>query len=140
MVALDGSGHTVRPVPRACVQSLPLQFLTRNLQIITQEKKGWFYHRALLFDVNGDGVIDIVTARATPPGSKQQVVCVLACLHRCASRVTRGQGELLALLGPSFANEKVLVSGPDFLFRLCDLSRDGTLQVLAAEFYNKRLT
>jgi len=70
MVALDGTGHTV-PLPRA-LSSLSFAPYTPP-QIITQPKSGWFYHRASLFDVNGDGAMDIVTARATPPGSKQQV-------------------------------------------------------------------
>ncbi len=48
------------------------------------------------------------------------------------------QGELIALLGPAFTTEKVLVSGPDFLFRIFDLAGDGALQVVAAEFYSKR--
>ena len=43
------------------------------------------------------------------------------------------------LMGPSFEVEKVLVSGPDFLFRIFDLARDGALQVLAAQFYSKQL-
>ena len=42
-------------------------------QVITLDKKGWFYHRALLFDVDSDGTMDIVTARATAPGKDQQV-------------------------------------------------------------------
>ncbi len=42
------------------------------------------------------------------------------------------------MLGPAFTTEKVLVSGPDFLFRIFDLAGDGALQVVAAEFYSKR--
>ncbi len=49
------------------------------------------------------------------------------------------QGELVVLFGPSFETEKVLTSGPDFLFRISDLAHDGALQVIAAEFYSKRL-
>ncbi len=44
----------------------------------------------------------------------------------------------MVLVGPSFSIEKVLVSGPDFLFRIFDLAGDGALQVVAAEFYGKR--
>ena len=56
-------------------------------------------------------------------------------MHAC---VIATQGELVVLLGPSFKSEKVLVSGPDFLFRIYDLASDGALQVVAAEFYTKR--
>ncbi len=77
----------VRPVP------VSSGCLTRAIQIITVEKKGWFYHRALLFDVNGDGSMDIVTARATAPGKEQQVeaftlqFCAVCRRHRFAGRV-----------------------------------------------------
>lgn len=45
----------------------------------------------------------------------------------------------MVLFGPSFATEQVLVSGPDFLFRIFDFVGDGALQVVAAEFYSKQL-
>jgi hypothetical protein len=32
-----------------------------------KELNGWFYHRALLKDVDGDGLVDVVAARATKP-------------------------------------------------------------------------
>jgi hypothetical protein len=82
-------------------------------------------------------VIDIVTARATPIGKDQQVAVLFPA--QCWSVTRRVQGELIALMGPLFTTEKVLVSGPDFLFRIFDLDGSGALQVVAAEFYNKRL-
>jgi hypothetical protein len=32
---------------------------------LSHEKKGWFYHLALVIDMNNDGRKDILTARAT---------------------------------------------------------------------------
>jgi hypothetical protein len=80
IVALDGSGHSVG-VSAAAVAIGPQPFVTLANQIITQEKKGWFYHRALLHDVNGDGTMDIVTSRATAPGKDQQVRPAIARHH-----------------------------------------------------------
>merc|ERR1711871_1014127 len=34
---------------------------------ITEDKKGWFYHHAIMVDMDGDGRDDILTARATKP-------------------------------------------------------------------------
>jgi hypothetical protein len=71
IVALDGSGHKVWPASRpklanCTLPSFPHQHFEFHhqfsnstsfchVQVITAEKKGWFYHRALLFDVNADG-------------------------------------------------------------------------------------
>ena len=72
---------------------------------------GWFYHRALPFDVDGDGLIDVLAARATKP------------------LVEAPQGELVWMRQPNVVaplapgalpwEEKVLVSGawsPDVFF------------------------
>jgi hypothetical protein len=37
-----------------------------NVQIST-DKKGFFYHHAVWHDVNGDGKLDVVAARASDP-------------------------------------------------------------------------
>jgi hypothetical protein len=71
-----------------------------------------------------------------PENTKSTPPPLAAC---CPSSAHAPQGELAVLFGPSFETEKVLVSGPDFLFRISDLARDGALQVIAAEFYSKRL-
>lgn len=38
-----------------------------KVQTITADKKGFFYHRVVLMDINGDGLPDVLTARATKP-------------------------------------------------------------------------
>ena len=38
----------------------------QNVKIST-DKSGWFYHRTVFFDVDGDGLQDIISARATKP-------------------------------------------------------------------------
>jgi len=35
--------------------------------MISTEKSGWFYHRTVFLDVDGDGLQDIISARATKP-------------------------------------------------------------------------
>ena len=36
---------------------------------VSTDKKGWFYHKIVWYDMNGDGKLDIVAARATVPMS-----------------------------------------------------------------------
>jgi hypothetical protein len=93
---------------------------------LSTPKSGWFYHRAVWKDMNGDGKLDILTAR----GMK--------------SLMGGSGGELLWLENPGSLkgkwNEHVLVSGPDVYFRLVDLDNDGNDEILATEFFAKRLT
>lgn len=51
-----------RPAPRAAALHSPSVRSPGN-----KELNGWFYHRALLKDVDGDGLVDVVAARATKP-------------------------------------------------------------------------
>eukprot|EP01102_Stenamoeba_stenopodia_P003702 TRINITY_DN1385_c0_g1_i1.p2 TRINITY_DN1385_c0_g1~~TRINITY_DN1385_c0_g1_i1.p2 ORF type:complete len:228 (+),score=39.95 TRINITY_DN1385_c0_g1_i1:111-794(+) len=58
--------------------------LKQNLKIST-DKSGWFYHRTVFLDVDGDGLQDIITARATKPifgsaGSELVTRCVMPML------------------------------------------------------------
>jgi hypothetical protein len=99
---------------------------TRDQVELSTPKSGWFYHRAVWKDMNGDGKLDILTAR----GMK--------------SMMGGSGGELLWLENPGSLkgkwNEHVLVSGPDVYFRLVDLDSDGNDEILATEFFAKRLT
>ncbi len=97
---------------------------------VTNPKSGWFYNTALWKDVNEDGKMDIVTARATKP------------------IIGKTAGELLWLEQPQTNplsslpwKEHVLASGPDVGFTLADLKPDDhQFEVFATEFFSKRLT
>ena len=95
---------------------------------ISTDKSGYFYHRTVFADINGDGALDILTARATKPiffGSEG--------------------GELLWYENPgpkgnlySAWKEHVLLKGPDapdIDFRFADLDGDGKYEVLAAQYF-----
>ncbi len=96
--------------------------------VISQMKDEWFYHLALWYDMDKDGLMDCVTARATKPTDGN------------------GQGELVWYKQPKsnpFGQEWqifVLASGPDIFIRLADLDNNGDLQIIAAEFFNASIT
>ncbi len=95
---------------------------------ITHDKKGWFYHRVEFVDMNGDGRLDVLTARATKPiigASKGELVW----LEHPADDALAGAWK-----------EHVLAEGPDVHFRLADLDGDGSAEIVATEFFSKRLS
>jgi hypothetical protein len=88
---------------------------------ITEDKFGYFYHRALPVDLTGSGHADILTARAFIPP------------------VGPADGELVLLRRPQHPLEQVwpdlvLAKGPDIHFRVAKNPADGSLVVVTAEF------
>lgn len=80
-------------VPPKCVGNVTVLFATtgRTAVVLSTPKGdplfgGWFYHRPLLKDVNGDGLTDVLIPRALKP------------------LVGTPQGELIALLQPAAAD------------------------------------
>lgn len=101
---------------------------TLALHRLTAEDKGWFYHRGVFFDVNGDGLEDIITARAKKP------------------LFGKGLGELLWLEQPSDPTQlwpsHKLADGPDIDVRLyrSEKMQPGEAVIFAAEFFGRRLS
>lgn len=89
---------------------------------VSTDKQGWFYHKLIWYDVDRDGLLDIVAARATAPKDTK--------------------GELLWLKQPSMAaftspwKEQVIISGPDVDFIFEDIDGDQKPEIVAAEFFS----
>ena len=115
-------------VPGRSTGAVALLDLTTGETIeVTTPKKGWFYHRTVFHDMNGDGRLDIVTARAQK------------------SILGGRNGELLWLEQPVNHleqpwEEHFIGNGPDVYFRLIDIDQDGSQEIIAAEFFEKKLT
>lgn len=90
--------------------------------------KGFFYHQAEFYDVNGDGQLDILTCRAQK------------------SIIGAGSGSLTYLqpkdrskpLGPWF--ETIIGKGCDTFFVLEDVTGDGVADIVSAEFWGNQMT
>lgn len=92
---------------------------------LTDPKSGWFYHQVEFHDMNADGLLDIVTARAKKPV------------------IGNPGGEMVWLENPGDAGEWTehpMMSGPDVHFRLADLNNDGRKEVVATQFFSKKLS
>ena len=98
---------------------------------LTTPKKEWWYGQVVFRDMNGDGKMDIITARATKP-------------------IVFGHtgGQLLWLEQPSSNplenvpwTEHVLADGPDVNFAVADLDpSDDQFEIFATEFFAERFT
>ncbi|MBF0443248.1 MAG: VCBS repeat-containing protein [Oligoflexales bacterium] len=98
----------------------------KTLVSLTKSKSGYFYHRVVWADMNGDGKLDILTARATRP------------IFGTAG------GELIWLEQPKDSRqvpwrEHVITKGPDVNFVYEDIDGDGANEIIAAQFFTKRL-
>ena len=99
----------------------------KELRPLTKVKKGYWYHRINFWDYNGDGRLDIITARAKK------------------GMLGSDDAELIALLASADPHsgdwqEVVLFKGPDVFFRLVDFNHDQKFEVIAAEFLSKKLS
>ncbi|KAL4476796.1 hypothetical protein ABPG72_010633 [Tetrahymena utriculariae] len=89
---------------------------------VSKDKKDFFYHKAILVDLNGDGLPDILAARAQ-------------------KSVLSSSGELIWLenKGNFQFEEHLLTNGPDVFFIFVDLDNDGKQEVVAAQYFSKEL-
>jgi len=97
---------------------------------LSEKKPDWFYHVAEWWDMNGDGLEDCVTARATVPTNGPS------------------QGELVWFENPGSNQlsqtwqEHVVSSGPDIMIHLLwldGLSSNEQPQIIAAEFFSTEI-
>ena len=94
---------------------------------LTKSKRGWWYHRARWSDLNADGRLDLISARARKP------------------MFGKGLGELLWLEQPENPfimpwKEHLIGHGPDVHFLIEDFDGDDKVEILSTEFFQKRLS
>jgi len=96
---------------------------------ITEKQSGFFYHNATWIDMNGDGRLDVLSAKATKP------------------LFGAGSGSLVWLEQPPEGlaalpwKEHVVTPGPDVFITVLELdSKKETLEVVATEFFSSQLT
>lgn len=94
---------------------------------LTTLKPGFFYHKVIWADINNDGRLDVLTARANKPifGSTK--------------------GELLWLEHPENPfedhwNEHLIATGPDVNFIYEDIDQDGSYEIIATEFFSEKVS
>ncbi|KAK9773072.1 putative FG-GAP repeat protein [Seiridium cardinale] len=95
------------------------------IELISQS--GWWYHRVLFADMDGDGKLDMVSCRADQPlpGSTKTMLVILKL--KDASNPT---GEWV---------ETEIGAGCDALFTVADLDGDGFPEVIAPSYLTERL-
>ena len=91
---------------------------------LSTPKRDFFYHRILWVDMNGDGRLDALTARAKKSlfGSAGELVW-----FEQPKEITKDTW-----------TEHVIAKGPDI--NVVTLNQDGTLQIFATEFFSEKLT
>lgn len=94
---------------------------------LTKKKSGYWYHQVTWADINGDGRLDILTARANKP------------------LLGGGKGEILWLEQPASPltddwAEHFIGKGPDVNFIYEDIDRDGSKEIIATEFFGEKLS
>jgi len=95
---------------------------------VSTDKKGWFYHKVVWYDMNQDGRLDLVTARATAPSNP------------AGELVWFNQPAEGAFSNASFTASPwevhVVTSGPDVDFIMEDIDGDGLSDIVAAQFFS----
>ena len=106
---------------------------------ITDPEPSWFYHKISWRDMDGDGLLDIVTARSNFNPFRK-------IFGRVLSKRNKVRGELLWFRQPNqgaltakWESHKI-TEGPDVYFKLIDLDQDGLEEVIATESFQGNLS
>ena len=91
---------------------------------VSTDKKGWFYHKVVWHDMNLDGRLDLVAARATAPSNPAGELVWF-------EQPARGAISNKTFTAPPWPVH-VVTSGPDVDFILEDIDGDGRAEVVAA--------
>ena len=98
---------------------------------ITKPKRSYFYHMVVWQDMNGDGLLDVVTARVDDPILFGKPSGQLIWLEQPKSE---------PLDNVPWTEHSLVVDGPETVFVLTDLNpSDDQYEVFAAQFFTKHL-
>jgi len=124
---------------------------------ITETKPGWFHHKAVYVKLPG-GTEGVLTARASKPllgigrgelvwltspkekEDAEESVSLKDSIEDLSSNIE--DDDIIDRFDPPPAwSETILVEGPDVMFEVLDVdSSDGSLEVIAAHFFGKKLS
>lgn len=100
---------------------------TNAIYNFSADRGKWFYHQTGWCDLDGDGNLDLLTARA-----------------RVSLPVGDTKGQLLGYMNPGHKGlhwkMKIIGNGPDVHFVCKDLNLDGHPEIIATEFFSKKLS
>ena len=107
--------------------------------VIAEPEQPWFYHKVIWRDMDGDGLLDIVTARSNFNPLRKVFGGIL-------KKKNKVRGELLWFRQPAEDALKVnweknkIVDGPDVYFEMVDLDQDGIEEIIATESFQGKLS
>jgi hypothetical protein len=105
--------------------------ITRDISTRFRPDSGWFYHQGDLVDMNGDGLLDIVTSRCA--------YSVEPWNPKRGKMVWLEQPRDGALSGAAWTEHQIQ-DGPDFLFAVAPTTMSGSvLSACAPEYISERL-
>lgn len=107
---------------------------THQIMPLTQQKSGYFYHRTQFVHWGPDHSLAILTARVRKPLNPfEKMNAELVLLYPAQGRLN------LSLALSTQLQEKIIVTGPDAFFQAKDIDGDGVEELVAAQFFSKKL-
>lgn len=110
----------------------------RFIKELKPVKYMWFYHRPKWKDMNGDGLLDLVTARSNFNPIKSILNPILLPPFKVQGKLVWFEQPRKNALSRKW-KEHHLISGPELFFEFKDLNGDGVDEIIATESFQKEL-